>query len=1077
MTKKLSQLLQLGTVDVGNDTIFTEKLPMSGERLTLVIGSGGMGASVIGEALLKARQKLTPDFITYMKFIVVDADVKELSHIEHRYGENAVRTLNISSPGAPGRFMWERRADFYRTFMPKYADVLELDAYGSGKIRMNGKAKFYDKAIDGEYHDTKFRNIILNIYDTEWNAMTGRPVDIMVLAGLSGGTGGGVFEELAAHARYACERAGAVDIRVFGYLFLPDTMEELLGIGNPVFLEPCYANGYAALKELENYMSMSFNRDRKEFFAAHDADIFIGNGKKLFDYPTLISGTYSEATSMTADFIIHFAAGDAFCQRLLFSNSELKRAMYLSNGDNLEAGLLKQDFFPEDSHSYSAIGYACASVPNEIMTANIIGNVCRKLYEDPDAVAFPAAPCFCTEERRMSESEMETEIRKLFFLSDREAVTVKSLWEQKIRPSLKKAGVLPDNAVELTYQDIISGRIEIYRKGFREEECIMHGKNLMKEVLEEVFTRFQAASGGVMCAYGPRAMEFLYFGRGPLDENGYPQFYENVSIQSMLEHVRRELNIIARMNIIEPPYEVERGIRGMLGFFSNYSVNTWKGEFREAVHWRVIREIVRWILEEGVWEKIIVKPMEQYISQCTYFAERLERLGEFYYAEGCSLNAEGHDYFAEELQTRRCVNLCCNAQAYAWIQMQVNQRINQVNMLRVRHELVESFISQPSVWVSDRVGETRKAFDKIMARCCGLGNGGSLSVAGYFSHILESVPPDQVSERAREVVAGIVARLLEKSKPSLKKRGGSFSAVNTVMLVPQSLMTTAYGNVIEGAFHEELWRWGIDTAGALVVSPSITEIMCYQTSVANALCDLEDISIWEKSYLREHHKSVRHLINGEPGYAGSFCERTKQEVEDAQAKKEKRQRLDLQLTLEEEVIFGTGLSLEHYPPIALHDLENNESEKEFRKTIFDPIMEYAWKEKIIERLPGVSPNSHRYIINLIPDAWTNLNVSAYDIVGSDGRKEKGTPLFLYLQKQNHCENVAFQKEIRLVGSEVLEAEYDFTAALQLGEGRMQKEIDRISMEYMKRKMRKNTSLFLELRETLCRYYEIAKVLG
>ena len=247
--------------------------------------------------------------------------------------------------------------------------------------------------------------------------------------------------------------------------------------------------------------------------------------------------------------------------------------------------------------------------------------------------------------------------------------------------------------------------------------------------------------------------------------------------------------------------------------------------------------------------------------------------------------------------------------------------------------------------------------------------------------------------------------------------------------------------------------------------------------MANALCDLKDIDVWERAYNHSNamDKSCRHLINGEPGYAGSFCELTKQETEDMQAVKERRPRRDLQLTAEEEVIFGTGLSQEHYPPVALHNLENNESEKKFRETIFDPIVDYALKENLIERIPEYN-HCYRYVVNLIPKEWKNLDVSAYDLVGDDGRLQKGTPLFQYLQRQNSCENVGFQKEVCLEGGGFLSGEYDFTVALQAGEGRTLEEIDRISIEYMKRILRKDTGLFVELRETLSRYYDIDKAL-
>ena len=57
---------------------------------------------------------------------------------------------------------------------------------------------------------------------------------------------------------------------------------------------------------------------------------------------------------------------------------------------------------------------------------------------------------------------------------------------------------------------------------------------------------------------------------------------------------------------------------------------------------------------------------------------------------------------------------------------------------------------------------------------------------------------------------------------------------------------------------------------------------------------------------------------------------------------------------------------------------------------------------------------------------------------------------------------------------MFERPFDFSVARQSGMNNDQ--IEEQSLIYMKRILRKNTELFLELRETLCRYYEIVKVL-
>lgn len=80
------------------------------------------------------------------------------------------------------------------------------------------------------------------------------------------------------------------------------------------------------------------------------------------------------------------------------------------NGNNLTTGgVLKNNVFPEDSRRYCGIGYAYAAIPKEIVTANIVGNVCQKFYQTDETGRH-----FCTEKKRMNRAEMETQIRRLF---------------------------------------------------------------------------------------------------------------------------------------------------------------------------------------------------------------------------------------------------------------------------------------------------------------------------------------------------------------------------------------------------------------------------------------------------------------------------------------------------------------------------------------------------------------------------------------------------------------------------------------------------------------------------------------
>ena len=182
------------------------------------------------------------------------------------------------------------------------------------------------------------------------------------------------------------------------------------------------------------------------------------------------------------------------------------------------------------------------------------------------------------------------------------------------------------------------------------------------------------------------------------------------------------------------------------------------------------------------------------------------------------------------------------------------------------------------------------------------------------------------------------------------------------------------------------------------------------------------------------------------------------------------------MTAQEEILFGTGLNWEHYPPVALRNLESNEKEKEFLRTIFDPIVDYAMKERLIERKINQMGNRdvYEYVVHLIPDDWNNLDVEDYENIEQDGKFSKGKELFDYLKQHNRCSTQPDQKPVILSDSGIFAGPFDFSNARQCGMS--SDEIEKQSIVYMKRILRKNTELFLEFRETLCRYYEIKKAL-
>ena len=98
------RILQIGTVDAGNGTLFgtRNKRAIQRDHLTLVIGSGGMGAATIHAAVQKARQNLESDFDNYTKFILVDSDWREIARMEKEQVEAEEKAVRYVAKAADG---------------------------------------------------------------------------------------------------------------------------------------------------------------------------------------------------------------------------------------------------------------------------------------------------------------------------------------------------------------------------------------------------------------------------------------------------------------------------------------------------------------------------------------------------------------------------------------------------------------------------------------------------------------------------------------------------------------------------------------------------------------------------------------------------------------------------------------------------------------------------------------------------------------------------------------------------------------------------------------------------------------
>ena len=1080
--EQLEVMLEVGKVDAGNGTLFgveNKRTPRK-QGLTLVISSGGSGMSAIREAMQTANQKLTPDFATYVKFIVVDSSTGEIDAMR----KLGIDVINISSPGADQRLLYANRDFFYKQFVPADYNITLLNSDGASQDRMTGKIKLYDKNA-GKTNDEILRDKIEDIFKNEWKGFTDLPVDIMILTGISGGNGSGTFLDIAAQARKACP--GTNDVRVYGYLMLPDTVERYAS--STLAKNSLYRNGFAALKELESYMSIDLENDRKELFPSQVTanNVEISSVNRLYDFPVLISGDYDAAVSMIAETIVNSIADSdgKFEQRAFYSNNLTVRATTLSKKGMMNAGVLKADACPEDSHLYCGIGYAHASIPEKIVIPNVVSRVSRKMYRIIDSMEVDPAlrMAFCTKERRMNRIDFERAMRILLNLDPRAPLNENSL-KGKVLGLLQSTAGVGNNNSEISYQDLVTGNFKEYLKGFNVDRTVNGAVQNLPLRIQDLFKQMQAQAKFIMDIYGPRAIEYLYEGKGNDDEKGVPEDYRDISLRHQMELVAAEFNRLASTPGRYPGMVEQKGLLGRLTeALSKETVNEWIGRAKRAAQqdvWCKVSQRMTGV--SGGWKVEYEDRVVKFKDYCIRFANVIETMMDYYTGVGSSLDESDFKKFASSTGDPNGVNLCSDAKVYDWVRNRVEMKVNGITIVDAKKALIEDFYKNLEAWVSTEEGRARKQFDDVMSRICQLGkyagaSGGlNLTITDYFEEVLKDTAPAQQAIEINNSVNDIMKRLLQTSLPSLATKNGKQGHINKVVLVPRKLMTGSHGVTIENAF-----RGHIGDGDTLAVSSVVDSIVCYQASVGNALCDLKDLDLWENGY-EAASSTTMHLSNGEhvrlhmnTGYS-QYTELTK-----TQTDREVKGILPSRgLSAEDELVFGTGLAWKDYPSINilryLDDFTSNgtTTEQRYRRDIFNKKIDKALELGIIEC--EKAGDTYRYWLNVIPGDWDNLSLKGYNEIASNGLYARGQVLFNFLAARNTHSAQPYRKQIALRNSPAFGEEgFDFSEIIRL-EHWSDERVKKTLTSYMKRIMRKATSLYQDMEDTLYRFYDIEQEL-
>ncbi|MBQ9986078.1 MAG: hypothetical protein IJP38_07195 [Oscillospiraceae bacterium] len=352
------------------------------DQPTVIIGLGGLGCSTVNQLKRQIMKRVNRDYNT-IRFLAIDSDERDLrQHDALSPGEETVCLFDLSIPAlaaAPWAVPPHIKAWMNTEYRP------QLNGQGCGAIRQNGRFSLAVPAVYDRVR-SKLRDVICSARDVA----PGGGVNVILIAGISGGTGSGTFIDMAYLVQdvLLCDIGMAkscFDIRA--YLYMPDVQYAIPGVCRPALDR----NAYAALKELDYYMNIQKSGGVYKWPFAEGS---VKNSRyQVFDFCTLVSGTTNAGIGNNTRVVAINAAVEsimAIVSKAEFISDGLPRPLYSSLLDCVghavnvwSADNINSPLFPGSAnYCYSVLGFGSAKVPVDAIMSYMAHEMYKKMLDE-----------------------------------------------------------------------------------------------------------------------------------------------------------------------------------------------------------------------------------------------------------------------------------------------------------------------------------------------------------------------------------------------------------------------------------------------------------------------------------------------------------------------------------------------------------------------------------------------------------------------------------------------------------------------------------------------------------------------
>ena len=396
MALTAEQRKKLEKLSIENEGLSFVKKSLKATKVpTIVIGLGGMGCETLN--ILKGKVKKNLGNPKNIKFLAVDSDETDLVNYKKSISEEGHledgETLSLYDPGITELLINHgiNRPPYTYEWMRKDFPEVRIANNGAQGTRQIGRVIL---TCGSAYSNIQAR-IAAMVNSASASATDTKSFEIILIAGISGGTGSGTIIDISYLVHRVMEQEHRSNYNFSAYVYTPDVQFSVVGINNqPAIMNNLKRNGYAAMKEIDYFMNLE-NHHGEYSINVGGAGSW-SSSRNIFTACTIVSGiiaqgmntkksTMENLTENLLDLLSNIEMkgqnGNVQMANSFSSNKrESVSSWYNSMGND------PQQFPKEANYVYQMLGYSAVSIPKDEIIAYCINKLFQAVYDEFKAI-------------------------------------------------------------------------------------------------------------------------------------------------------------------------------------------------------------------------------------------------------------------------------------------------------------------------------------------------------------------------------------------------------------------------------------------------------------------------------------------------------------------------------------------------------------------------------------------------------------------------------------------------------------------------------------------------------------------